>query len=93
MLQGDARTPAQKRQGARAWNAVQKVSLKGDARTAAQKAKDRNQVGKFKQKYRKSAKRGLTLSGKVDTRFLKGNARSAKQKAKSFQPVDRHFKN
>eukprot|EP01047_Picozoa_sp_COSAG01_P101181 COSAG01_NODE_30947_length_606_cov_1.869822_1_plen_78_part_00 len=45
LLQGDARTPAQKRQGARAWNAVQKVSLKGDARTAAQKAKDRNQVG------------------------------------------------
>ena len=89
MLKGDARTPAQKRQGARAWNAAQKVSLKGDARTAAQKAKDRNQVGK----YRKSAKRGLTLSGKVDTRFLKGDARSAKQKAKSFQPVDRHFKN
>jgi hypothetical protein len=32
----------------------------------------------------KSTKRGLTLSGKVDTRFLKGDARSAKQKAKRY---------
>jgi hypothetical protein len=69
---------------ARAWNAAQKVTaLKGDARTAAQKAKDRNQVGKAKKKHRKSATRGLTLSGKVDARFLKGDARSATQKAQA----------
>jgi hypothetical protein len=55
---------------------AKKSKLKGDARTAKQKA-SRAWIAQ----QRKSAKRGLALSGKVDPRFLKGDARTAKQKA------------